>query len=138
MILGVGVDLVELEGFARQLGDEASVFAEKVFTTAERRDARARAQRASGDEVRHLAARYAAKEAFLKAWSGAHTGAPRVKSVELRELEVRADAWGRPRIVVHGALAEALRAEYGEGWRAHLSLTHEGAMAAAYVTLERV
>ena len=56
-----------------------------------------------------LAARFAAKEAFLKAWSGARAGrAPALESVDLREIEVVDDGHGRPALALHGAVAAAL------------------------------
>ena len=73
MILGVGVDVVDVAAFREQLADAASRFATGVFTIGERQAA---ASRASGDAARHLAARFAAKEAFVKAWSTARFGRP--------------------------------------------------------------
>lgn len=132
MIAGVGVDLVDLAAFRRQLDDPASTFLEAVFTVGERRYA---ATRPSRDPARHLAARYAAKEAFLKAWSAGNRGArPAEKAVDYREIEVVCDDWGRPGLRLHGRVARAL----GPGLRTWLSLTHDGGYAAAYVVLERV
>lgn len=128
-IVGVGVDLVHVPGLRDQLADRASGFAEGVFTPGERRDA---ADRPSGDPARHLAARFAAKEAFVKAWSGGFFGAPpRLVGVDLRHVEVIADAWGRPAL----RLAPPLAAHVGPV-RAHLSLSHDGDYAIAQVVLE--
>ena len=64
-ILGVGIDLVSIPDFAEQVDQPGTVFAE-TFTPGERRDAADK----SSSAARHLAARWAAKEAVIKAWSG--------------------------------------------------------------------
>ena len=64
-IVGVGIDLVSIPDFAEQVDQPGTVFAE-TFTPGERRDAADK----SSSAARHLAARWAAKEAVIKAWSG--------------------------------------------------------------------
>ncbi len=131
MILGIGVDVVDLVGFRAQLADSASRFADAVFTDHERAEA---ASRPSGPAP-HLAARWAAKEAFVKAWSSANRGcAPVLTGVDWREIEVRSDRWRRPQIMLHGAVLDA--AEGAGVDRIHLSLSHDGAIATAYVVVE--
>jgi holo-[acyl-carrier protein] synthase len=127
MIAGVGIDLVDIDGLRQQLADTASSFAQGVFTADERRDSE------RDDPVRHLAARWAAKEAFLKAWASSRRGeAPVLPGVDLRDIEVARDPWGRPSLLLHGRVAAAFGAEH----RCHLSLTHDGAAAAAVVVVE--
>ncbi len=131
MIAGVGVDLVALGAFAAQLADPASRFVETAFTEAERDDA---AQ--FGDRVSHLAARYAAKEAFIKAWSGGRRGLePALGHVALQEIEVVRDDWGRPALRLHGATRSAF--ERDGPARIHCSLSHDGPNAVAFVIVER-
>ena len=128
--LGVGVDVVDVESFALQLADTASGFVAATFTAAERRDA--------GGEPRRLGARFAAKEALVKAWSGARLDSPPAASaVDLREIEVARDAYDRPLLRLHGAVAAgvAVLAEGGEV-RVHVSLSHDGPTAVAMVVLE--
>lgn len=128
-VWGVGVDMVHVAGLREQLADRASAFAEGTFTVAERSDA---ASRSSGDPARHLAARFAAKEAFVKAWSGGFFGAaPRVERVDLRHVEVISDAWGRPALRIAPPLAERVGPV-----RIHLSMSHDGDYAIAQVVLE--
>jgi holo-[acyl-carrier protein] synthase len=128
MIVGVGVDLVDLRGFAEQLKQPGTSFVEGTFTAQERDDAAS-----SGDPSRRLGARFAAKEAFVKAWDGAAFGRPPdQRRADLREIEVVLDAWGRPALRLHGAVAAIC-----EGVRAHVSLSHDGGMATAVVVLER-
>jgi holo-[acyl-carrier protein] synthase len=137
MIIGVGTDVVSLPGFRAQLSDAASRFADGTFTPRERRDA---AARSSADAARHLAARFAAKEAFVKAWSGSRFGAaPHERALDFRGIEVESDAWGRPRLRVAPPVSDHLdRAHGAGGWRTHLSLSHDGEIVVAYVVLEAV
>jgi holo-[acyl-carrier protein] synthase len=135
--LAVGLDIVTTTAFAEQLADGASGFVDATFTGAEQRavrgDPAVRAQR--------LAARYAAKEAFVKAWSGARAGRePQLDAVDLREIEVVHDGHGRPSLQLHGTVAAAvarLASELGAGGglQTHLSLSHDPPTAAAVVVL---
>ncbi len=130
-IRAVGIDLVGVEGFAEQLGSVGSAFAGATFTARELRAAAG----ASG-AAQHLAGRFAAKEAFVKAFSGARPGrAPVIPDMDWREVEVVADGWGRPTLALHGALAEAVHASLG-AVVIHVSITHEPTMAAAVVVIE--
>jgi holo-[acyl-carrier protein] synthase len=122
MILGVGIDLAPVGRIERLLDRYAGRFAEKVFTDGERAYCRARARPAE-----HFAARFAAKEALLKA-----LGVP--EGLRWHELEVASTAGRAPRLLLHG---EAARAASRRGvLRVHLSLTHAGGQAAAVVILE--
>lgn len=128
MIIGTGVDMVDVRGFREQLADRASSFVRDAFTARERRACQGRP---SGDEARHLAARYAAKEAVIKAWSGSRFGLPPVlPGVPLRDIEVITDAYGRPGISLHGEIAREL-----EGMRVSISLSHDGDYAMAFVVV---
>jgi holo-[acyl-carrier protein] synthase len=130
-IRAIGIDLVGVESFAEQLGSVGSVFAERTFTVGE-----LRAAGGPSGVAQHLAGRYAAKEAFVKAFSGSRPGrAPAIPDMDWREVEVVPDVWGRPTLVLHGDLAAAVRATLGEVV-IHLSITHEPTMAAAVVVLD--
>lgn len=124
---GVGVDVVGISAFAAQLDEPGTRFA-RVFTPAERRT--------TGGEPQRLAARWAAKEAVVKAWSSTVSGPdplPRDR-VDLREIEVRTDATGRPSIRLHGEIGRSMA-----GFTVLVSLTHDPAadIAAAFVVLVR-
>ncbi len=128
----VGVDVVGISAFAEQLDEPGTRFA-RSFTAGERRAA----QRGEGGEAQSLAARWAAKEAVLKAWSSTRFGQAEVidpEHVDLREIEVRTDAWGRPAIRLHGAVAHAMA-----GYAVLVSLSHDPAadIAVAFVVLQR-
>jgi len=123
-VVGTGVDLVHVPGFAEQQRLPGA-WTDRVFTPGERRDA--------GDRARSLAARWAAKEAFIKAWSESMWGSSPVLGDDVHhEIEVATDAWGRPRIVLHGKVAEAI----GDA-QILVSLSHDGDYAIAQVVLQR-
>lgn len=111
MASGVGVDLLEIDRLERAL-ERHPRLAERVFTEAEREYAAGRAR-----PGRHLAARFAAKEAVVKALG--LTG-----GFGLGEVEVVAGE--PPRIRLSGRAAEA-----GEGLDVEVSLTHSRDFAAA-------
>ena len=115
MILGVGIDVVDVERFSRQL-ERTPRLLERLFTPPERALPPA-----------SLAARFAAKEAVAKA-----LGAP----VGLRWLDVtvvRPDGQ-QPTLAVTGTVA-ARAAELGVT-RWHLSLSHDAGIASAMVVAE--
>jgi holo-[acyl-carrier protein] synthase len=125
VIVGLGMDVVEVGRIARLLDGpsaRAERFLSRCFTPGEREFCEARRDRASG-----YAARFAAKEAAVKA-----LGAPR--GVSWQHLEV-ARAEGRaPSLTLSGRAATAAR-KLGVA-RAHLTITHDGGVAAAVVVLE--
>lgn len=127
-VIGVGVDLVHVPSFADQLAQPGSRFG-TAFTPGERGDARDR----SSEPARHLAARWAAKEAVIKAWSASIHGQPPVMDQHVHHLiEVVLDAWDRPRIRLHSEVARWL-----DGHEIEVSLSHDGDYAIAYVVLSR-
>lgn len=134
-VLGVGIDVVDVAGFRAQVADPASGFVDATFTVGERRDA----ERPAGDRAERLAARFAAKEAFVKAWSGARFGRPpALATVDLREIEVVLDGWGRPGLRLYGAVRDAVAALEPAGVGGvdfRLSLSHDGGVATAIVVL---
>ncbi len=131
MIIGLGIDLADSQPWQQALDDPASGALEVCFTAAELATAR------SGpvDTAQRLAARYAAKEAFIKALDSARCGQPPlVPGLDLREVELALDSWGRPYLVLHRqalALSETLGVQH-----AWVSLSHEEGRAVAVVALE--
>ncbi|HEY9522343.1 MAG TPA: holo-ACP synthase [Thermopolyspora sp.] len=116
MIVGIGVDVVDVDRFEAALERTPDLRA-RLFTTAER-----------GLAVRSLAARFAAKEAVAKA-----LGAPR--GLAHLDAEVRRDPEGRPRLHISGQAAQTAESLGITHW--HLSLSHDGGVAIAYVIAER-
>ena len=132
MILGVGIDLVDVEAFREQVQRPGTSFVQGMFSARELRDVR---ERGAGDRALRLAARFAAKEAFIKAWSSAIFGQePVLQAVDWQEIEVVHDAWGRPALKLHGEVERHVT-QLGDV-TTHVSLTHDGPMAGAYVVLE--
>jgi len=130
-VLGVGVDLVHVPTFAEQLDVPGSRFA-GVFTPGERSDVAERSAD-GGSDARHWAVRWAAKEAVVKAWSASMFGEPAVMGDEaFSRIETVTDAWGRPRVRLHGEVARHLA-----GCAIEISLSHDGDYAIAYVVLSQ-
>ena len=147
-VLTVGTDLVHVPGFSAQLDQPGTVFAQRTFTARELREARRRSQERGSIPAQHLAARWAAKESFIKAWSQAHvlrarsrgtSASPAIlaEDVDWREIEVVTDRWGRPSLRLSGTVAHAVERSLGEEvstpgcWP--VSLSHDGDYAAAIV-----
>ncbi|MBA4025700.1 MAG: holo-ACP synthase [Gordonia sp.] len=126
-VIGVGIDLVSIPGFAEQLKQPGTTFADR-FTVGERRDAAS----GTGSEARHLAARWAAKEAVIKAWSVSRFARkPLLPLIRHGDIEVVTDTWGRPAIRLGGEIGDLLA-----GTVVHVSLTHDGDMAGAVAIIE--
>ncbi|MGA2036963.1 MAG: holo-ACP synthase [Acidimicrobiales bacterium] len=118
-VRGLGIDAVDVERFRRVIARRPTL-AERVFTDTERADA-ARVK----DAAPGLAARFAAKEAVMKAL-GVGIGA-----LGMREIEVTRAGSGAPNLVLAGRAA-ALAEHRGVGaW--HVSLTHTELVAIASV-----
>ncbi|HEY7266573.1 MAG TPA: holo-ACP synthase [Solirubrobacterales bacterium] len=109
MALGVGIDLIEIDRVERAL-ERRPRLAERLFTEAELSYARGRAR-----PGQHLAARFAAKEAVIKALG---------QGLPMRQIEVVSDE--PPRLRLHGLAAEVA----GDAEIA-ISLTHSRESAAA-------
>jgi len=120
-ILGIGVDLVEVDRIAASLDRHNKIFLRRVFTPAEITACAGRPER--------LAARFAAKEAVAKAF-GTGLGA----AMTFQEIEVVNEPSGRPHIVLHGAAAATAAARGTTGVHISLSHTASHAIAQALVT----
>ncbi|MSR27957.1 MAG: holo-[acyl-carrier-protein] synthase [Phycisphaerales bacterium] len=121
-VVGHGIDLVEVSRIEQMLKDHGERFLGRVFTHHEREYA-ASGGRQQGER---LAARFAAKEAVLKA-----IGCGMRDGINWTDIEVRSLPSGQPTIVLSGfAAARALERGIG-AW--HVSLTHAGGRAMASV-----
>lgn len=118
-VIGIGIDLVDIDRFRRSL-ERTPTMRARLFTAAELDDVAPQA-----DPIPSLAARFAAREAVMKSL-GVGLGA-----FGFHDAWVERAASGQPSLVVRGRAAE-LAAQAGVAtW--HLSLTHSDTMAAAYV-----
>jgi holo-[acyl-carrier protein] synthase len=124
-IIGLGTDLARIERFRRFIFENKSALLGRLFTLGEREYASAKK-----DPAPHLAARFAAKEACLKAFgTGWRDG------INWHDMEVVPDELGRPDLVLSGRAAEIAGKKGVEV--VHLSYSHEGNYAVATVILER-
>lgn len=117
MIIGIGVDLVDVPRFEQSLARTPALL-QRLFSPAERIL-----------KPRSLAARYAAKEALIKALGGSD-------GVHWTDIEVASEPSGRPVFALSGSTASVV-AERGIT-ALHLSLSHDAGLAAAYVVAEGV
>ena len=115
MIVGVGIDVVDIDRFIESLKRTPGLRA-RLFTEAE-----AVLPPAS------LAARFAAKEAIAKA-----LGAP--IGLAWHDAEVESADSGRPHFTLRGTVAAACEAQGATS--VHLSLSHDAGIASAVVVLE--
>ena len=119
-VVGVGIDLVDLDRIARMLANKGQHAMGRLFTEEERAYLATRP-----DPTGNAAARIAAKEAVYKAMQSL----PGARAIGWRDIEVTRDSDGRPEIRLHG-LAARLADEAG-GVRIQVSLTHSAVSAGA-------
>lgn len=117
MIIGIGIDTVDIARFERKL-ERTPVLRERLFTPIERDLSTA-----------SLAARFAAKEALIKALGGSG-------GLGWQDLEVVRGADRAPVFADTAELARELALRGAD--RTHLSMTHDGGIATAFVVLESV
>jgi holo-[acyl-carrier protein] synthase len=124
MIIGVGVDIVEIDRLRQAIDRQKDRFIRRVFTAAEQEFCLSHR-----DPAPHFAARFAAKEALFKAL---HTGW--AKGVTWLDVEVRREEQQAPELVLQG---EALKLSLALGARSfHISLSHTDYSAIALVVLD--
>ncbi|MEI8056121.1 MAG: holo-ACP synthase [Actinomycetes bacterium] len=121
MIVGIGIDVVNVPRFAATLHRTPGLI-ERLFSLRERttEDGRPRTEAS-------LAARFAAKEAVAKALGAPH-------GMTWHHCEVVGDSAGRPWLKITGSVLELATEQGVVTW--HLSLTHDGDVAIAYVIAE--
>ena len=126
MIVSIGIDIIEVRRIREVLG-RTPRFAERVFTAAERSYCDGRGAVAA----QHYAARFAAKEAALKALQTGWRG-----GIGWQDVEIASREGGAPYLLFHG-LVQGLFMGSG-ATAAHLSLSHTSEHAIAEVILERI
>lgn len=124
MIVGTGIDIAEVPRIAQALERFGDRFLRRVYTEGEIRYCDAKVNR-----VERYAARFAAKEAAMKA-----LGTGWNHGVRWRDIEVNRQPGGRPTILFHGRAAE-FASRLGAA-RVALSLSHTEEQAIAHVILE--
>lgn len=116
MIAGIGIDVVDIARFERSL-ERTPGLRERLFADSER-----------DRPARSLAARFAAKEALIKALGGHAV-------IRWHDMRIVQDADGNPDFALSGALSRHV-AELGID-HVHLSMSHDAGIASAFVVLER-
>ena len=125
MIIGIGVDLVEISRVRTMIASQGDRALLRLFTENEREECSDMA-----NPARHFAVRVAAKEAAFKALSGTQEA----RAIGWREMEVELDEIGRPSLRLHGrASARAKELGVAKSW---ISLSHGDDLATAFVVLE--
>lgn len=124
MIIGHGVDIVETARIKQMLGEHPERFLERCFTPGEQADSKS-----SRRQLEHLAARFAAKEAALKAlgtgWS---------QGIGWTDIEIVRAETGKPSLSITGRAAEIANELGIKVW--HLSMSHIASTAIASVIAE--
>lgn len=115
MIIGIGVDVVDLKRFETTLERTPSM-RDRLFRASE-----------TALPVESLAGRFAAKEAFVKALR-----AP--AGMSWQDIEIVTNGDGAPEFVFHGVAARRVK-EKGVA-RTHLSISHDTSVATAFVVAE--
>ena len=124
MISGIGTDIVAIERFQRFIDENNTTLLRRLFTEQERTHCSAKKQSASC-----YAARFAAKEAFLKALGiGLRDG------ISWQDMEIIKDEMGKPEFLLTGRAREIFALQGLKS--AFLSLSHDGGNAIAMVVLE--
>jgi holo-[acyl-carrier protein] synthase len=125
VIISIGIDIIEVRR-VREVLERTPRFCERVFTQKERDYCDSRGAVAA----QHYAARFAAKEAALKALRTGWSGGVAWQDVEISSLES-----GAPLLRFHGVVRQLY--EQSGATAAHLSISHTTEHAIAQVILER-
>ncbi len=124
MIVGIGIDLMEVARIRREVERRGDGFFLEILTPDEREYCLSMAR-----PFPSVAARFAAKEALFKALGTGKRGA-----MSWQDLQVLRNQLGKPDLILTGATAQAVRDLAAD--RIHLSLTHTQDHAMAAVVLE--
>lgn len=124
MIVGIGVDIVEVGRVKDLLERYRDRFVRRVFT-----DEEAGYAKRSVREAERLAGRFAVKEAVMKAF-----GTGKSKGILWRDVETVRGAMGRPEVKLYGNAYKYMNKL--NGGRIHVSITHDGGKAMAFVIIE--
>lgn len=121
MVISIGVDVVDIDRMARAL-ERTPALGPRVFGDLDREGLAPEGNTAS------LAARFAAKEATLKALGG------HIPGFRWHDIQVRRPAQAPPTLVLTGGVQAASAGRGIDRW--HLSLSHDGGVAIAFVVAE--
>jgi holo-[acyl-carrier protein] synthase len=125
MIVGIGVDIVDVGRVHGLLERYRDRFVKRVFTDAENRYANK-----SVKSAERLAGRFAVKEAVLKAF-----GTGKSQGILWRDVETVPGPKGRPKVNLYGNADKYLKILHAN--QIHVSISHDGGKAVAFVVIER-
>jgi len=125
MIVGIGVDIVDIARIQALLDRYGERFLQRVFTEAET----AYAMR-TVNKAERLAGRFAVKESVMKA-----LGTGKTQGILWRDVETVRGRFGKPEVRLHGQAVKW--AKMRDAGAVHVSITHDGGKAVAFVILEK-
>jgi holo-[acyl-carrier protein] synthase len=111
----IGIDIVEISQIAYALSRWGNLFLRRIYTANEIRD--------YGNSAPSLAARFAAKEAVIKAFNG------QIEGLTFKDIEILSDDKGIPYVQLHGAALEISKLLCINGFSISLSHSSENAIA---------
>jgi len=136
LIVGIGIDIVELIRIKVVLDRYGERFYRRIYTQRERRELKSeqtaeKNENISSDKriIRKAAGKFAAKEAFLKA-----VGTGLSEGIAWRDVELLTEKSGAPRIILHGKAAEIAKRRNASFF--HVSISHSKSNAVAFVIIE--
>lgn len=124
MIAGIGVDIVEVGRVKDLLSRYRDRFLRRVFT-----DDEAAYAKKSVREAERLAGRFAVKEAVMKAF-----GTGKSQGILWRDVETVRGVMGKPEVKLYGKAYNYMKSLNGN--RIHVSISHDGGKAMAFVIIE--
>jgi len=124
VIVGIGVDIVEVGRVKDLLSRYRDRFLRRVFTEGEASYAKKGVR-----EAERLAGRFAVKEAVMKAF-----GTGKSQGILWRDVETVRGAMGKPEVKLYGNACKYMKKLNGN--RIHVSISHDGGKAMAFVIIE--
>ncbi|KAF0153388.1 MAG: holo-acyl-carrier protein synthase [Ignavibacteria bacterium] len=110
MILGIGIDIIEIDRIKRSIDQYGDNFLKKIYTRTEIEYAKSKS-----NKYQHFAARFAAKEAIYKALSS-----DTVKIYSWHDVEIYNEVNGLPKVNFYGELKDYLN----EDKQLKISMSH--------------
>ena len=121
MVLGIGIDVIEIERIRKVFDKRGEKYLKKIFSAAE-----LEYSYKHKEPYLHLAGRFSSKEAYYKSVG--------FGVLKFSEIEIANEETGKPYIILHGNTLKQWE-ELGSP-NIHLSLTHSNTVAAAVVVIE--
>ncbi len=127
MIVGVGIDIIDVKRFKVKWESKSERFFREIFTEDEMEYSREKR-----NSPQHFAARFAAKEALFKAM-----GTGKIAPFKWVDVEIVIGKMGEPQINLHGETKVFLKNKFGKDIKIHISISHIDEYATAIVILEK-